>query len=254
MKRKICGYCPGCTKSDCGRFRYCTDKPKFGGLGKKKECCEHKKCQSPTTPERIFTSTDIQSEVHNEASASIATIDKFLLNHNRKIHNIKGDGNCLFRSFSHAFLNHEDHHFTLRNHIVRTINLNPTIFSNYLMPINKLTIEQQVKHMLRPSVWGTHLELKAAATLFQFLSQQQQPHDDPPFSWSTFQPLSLNLVKLPHIIDEEAQLKEDKSHQLYHHNSHYDIVISLQSEKTAVDMPTLTGNDDNSVINISDDY
>ena len=99
----------------------------------------------------ISTSTGIQSEVHNEASASIATIDKFLLNHDRKIHNIKGDGNCLFRSFSHAFLNHEDHHFTLTNHIVRTINLNPTIFSNYLMPINKPTIEEQVKHMLRPN-------------------------------------------------------------------------------------------------------
>ena len=135
---------------------------------------------------RISTSTGIQSEVHNEASASIATIDKFLLNHDRKIHNIKGDGNCLFQSFSHAFLNHEDHHFTLMNHIVRTINLNPTVFSNYLMPINKPTIEEHVKHMLRPCVWGTRLELKAAATLFQFpiyvRTQQQQPHDDPPFS------------------------------------------------------------------------
>ena len=88
------------------------------------------------------------------------------------------------------------------------------------MPINKPTIEEQVKHMLRPSVWGTHLELKAAATLFQFpiyvCTQQQQPHGDPPFSWSAVQPLSQNLVKLPHIIDEEAQLKEDINHiELY---------------------------------------
>ena len=101
------------------------------------------------------------------------------------------------------------------------------------MPINKPTIGEQVKHMLRPCVWETRLELKAAATLFQFpiyvcTQQQQQPHDDPPFSWSAVQPLSLNLVKLPHIIDEEAQLKEDKKQiKLYHHNSHYDIVISL---------------------------
>ena len=110
--------------------------------------------------------------------------------------------------------------------------------------------------MLRPCVWGTHLELKAAATLFQYpiyvCTQQQQPHDDSLFSWSAVQPLSL---KLPHIIDEEAGLKEDINHiELYHHNSHYDVVISLQIGKTAVDMPTLTGNDDNSVINISDDY
>ena len=32
---------------------------------------------------RISTSTGIQSEVHSEASASIATIDKFLLNHDK---------------------------------------------------------------------------------------------------------------------------------------------------------------------------
>ena len=106
VKRKRCGSCPGCTRSDCGRYKYCIDKPKFGGLGKKKQCCEPKKCQSLTTPERISTSTGIHSEVHNEASASIATVDKFLLNHDRKIHNIKGDGNYLFRSFSHAFLDH----------------------------------------------------------------------------------------------------------------------------------------------------
>ena len=57
------------------------------------------------------------------------------------------------------------------------------------------------------------------------------------------------------MIDEETQLKENIYHiELYHHNSQYDIVISLQSGKTAVDIPTLTGNDDNSVFNISEDY
>ena len=73
---------------------------------------------------------------------------------------------------SHAFLNCEEHHFH---------------FSEYLMPINKLTIKEQVEHMLQPCVWGTHLELKAAATLFQlpiYCCTQQSLQHDVPFTWS----------------------------------------------------------------------
>ncbi len=41
------------------------------------------------------------------------------------------------------------------------------VVSQFLMPLNKPTISEQYEHMSRPSVWGTHLEMKAAATLLQ---------------------------------------------------------------------------------------
>ncbi len=41
------------------------------------------------------------------------------------------------------------------------------VVSQFLMPLNKPTISEQFEHMSRPSVWGTHLEMKAAATLLQ---------------------------------------------------------------------------------------
>ncbi len=41
------------------------------------------------------------------------------------------------------------------------------VVSHFLMPFNKPTISEQFEHMSRPSVWGTHLEMKAAATLLQ---------------------------------------------------------------------------------------
>ena len=47
--------------------------------------------------------------------------------------------------------------------------LNQKVFSEYLMPINKPTIKEQVEHMC-DHVWGTRLELKAATTLFNYLS------------------------------------------------------------------------------------
>jgi len=40
VKRKRCGTCDGCIRCDCGICKFCKDKPKFGGLGKKKQCCE----------------------------------------------------------------------------------------------------------------------------------------------------------------------------------------------------------------------
>ena len=48
-KRRRCGWCTGCNTDDCGVCQYCQDKPKFGGPGKKKQCCEKRKCLNMKT-------------------------------------------------------------------------------------------------------------------------------------------------------------------------------------------------------------
>ena len=61
---------------------------------------------------------------------------------------------------------------------------------------------------------------------------QQSLQHDVPFSWSVVQPISLNLAKLPHIIDEVAQEREEISHiELFHHNGHIDAIVSLENGK-----------------------
>ncbi len=222
MKRKRCGTCDGCIRSDCGTCKFCKNKPKFGGMGKKKQCCEQRKCLN------IIAATRTDSI----ASVPLQTIDQYLQTNGRRIHHIKGDGNCMFRAFSFAFLHHEGHHFHLRSHIVRTINVNETTFLEYLMPINKATISEQVKHMMQPGVWGTHLELKAVATLFQIpiycCTLNIQQHDRP-LSWNVIAPLQ---VKLPLIIDEVVHERAELSHiELYHHSGHYDAIVSIESRK-----------------------
>ena len=201
------------TRPDSGICKCCMDKPRFGGLGKRKQCCELKKCrlllstpipsplvlQSQTSVEESSVSSPPvkRSKTSEESIVPTVTIEKFLQNSGQKIHHIKGDGNCMFRTFSYAFLNREEHHFHLRSHIVRTINLNQKVFSEYLMPINKPTIKEQVEHMLRDHVWGTHLEVKAAATLFQipiYCCTQQSLQHDVPFTCSVVQPIPLNLA------------------------------------------------------------
>ncbi len=45
-KRGRCGDCQGCTEQeDCGTCINCKDKPKFGGPGRKKQCCVKRKCK-----------------------------------------------------------------------------------------------------------------------------------------------------------------------------------------------------------------
>ena len=43
-KRKRYGEYTGCMASDCGSCKFCYDKPKFGGKGKKKKSCISRKC------------------------------------------------------------------------------------------------------------------------------------------------------------------------------------------------------------------
>ena len=47
-RRLACGHCDPCTIEDCGNCSNCLDKPKFGGLGKKKQKCMLRKCQNPS--------------------------------------------------------------------------------------------------------------------------------------------------------------------------------------------------------------
>ena len=42
-----CGHCLGCTQPDCGVCGSCQDKPKFGGLGRRKQACERRVCIDP---------------------------------------------------------------------------------------------------------------------------------------------------------------------------------------------------------------
>ena len=42
-----CKQCEGCLRESCGSCINCRDMPKFGGLGKSKQACIHRKCESP---------------------------------------------------------------------------------------------------------------------------------------------------------------------------------------------------------------
>ena len=47
-KRKQCGQCSACSRENCGQCSSCKDMPKFGGPGRKKQCCELRRCLATT--------------------------------------------------------------------------------------------------------------------------------------------------------------------------------------------------------------
>lgn len=47
-RRKRCGVCEVCQQPDCGKCKSCRDMVKFGGTGRKKQCCEGRRFVSST--------------------------------------------------------------------------------------------------------------------------------------------------------------------------------------------------------------
>lgn len=43
-KRRRCGVCEVCQLPDCGKCNHCKDMIKFGGSGKSKQACIHRRC------------------------------------------------------------------------------------------------------------------------------------------------------------------------------------------------------------------
>ncbi len=63
VKRKCCQSCTACICEDCGKCRFCLDKPKFGDKGKLKQCCYERRCKAKIEMNTKPTTTQIQSKV-----------------------------------------------------------------------------------------------------------------------------------------------------------------------------------------------
>ena len=43
-RKRRCGECDACQRDDCGQCKPCSDLPRFGGSGQKKQACVNRKC------------------------------------------------------------------------------------------------------------------------------------------------------------------------------------------------------------------
>ena len=187
----------------------------------------------------IFT----QAPLHPSPPLATTSVHSFLANTGRKIYSVKGDGNCLFRSLSHQLLNTEDEHLFMRTTLVRFINLNQSLFTNYLSPpATATTITEHIQRMLCPQTWGTHIEIMAAATFFQKPVFFIKIRSTGPYQWECHNPLPVTGLHFPLITDppdsQFIHVTPITHFELaYAINLHYNSIILQKTDRPSLECP-----------------
>ena len=179
-KRKRCGHCPACTREDCGACQYCLDMPKFGGPGNKKQRCKQRRCQHVSTSITLLNNLPavfiwfiaLELQRPNKPAFKSSTWknreikdDIILSSKWSQLDTEKRDGNCLFWALSKQLNGDSERHKQLRNIITEFVASNTTLFRGWT--VGNMSIEDHLTNMRKLNKWGSHLEIKAAATLFQ---------------------------------------------------------------------------------------
>ena len=136
-----------------------------------------------------------------------------------------GDGNCLFRSLSTIICGSEDNHQFIRRTLATFCFHNKKVFQRFCHPI---PIEQHINGMKLDRVWGTDLEIHAAASLWQVNIYVCQANiSNSSYSWICFKPLPTSEIVCP---DECQQLPRPPGvlhfELFYASRCHYDVIIA----------------------------
>ena len=117
---------------------------------------------------------------------SAAAAEAILAALGRKVLQVKGDGNCLFRALGYYFYGTEMMHYKTRTLLSDFVAANSDRFKSIVMGGDVMNHVRKMQHL---SVWGTHIELQATASLFQVpvymltFSRQQNR-----YIWHYYQP------------------------------------------------------------------
>lgn len=166
----------------------------------------------------------------------------FLQPSGRKIKTSQRDGNCLFRCFSHFLCGSESKHYTFRSILVRFENLNSQLFEKRLTEINKPTFKEHINTMLCPNEWGTHVEIMAASTYFQIPVYFCTKNANGKYAWNIVKPLCPHRqLKFPDLSGTDLPVEKfNPTHfELLYHLSHYDCVVSVESDAISSNFPIL---------------
>ena len=155
-------------------------------------------------------------------------LTSFLNSEGRMIYRVLADGNCMFHALSHQLFGSPNKDFDVRSLLVRFESKNRSIFSSLLTSLNEPDINSHIRKMLAPGVWGTHVELVAAATYFQipvYILKNNR------CSWEVLFPLGPQR-KFKYQLCPEIDVEADNFHRPHHiellhsDNCHYDSLIS----------------------------
>ena len=203
---------------------------------------------SPEIPDIALTTTDVEKlNLPTPKPAYSPTdpktgLNDFLSQNGRKIKHMTGDGNCMFRSLSYHIFGHQEEHLATRKLIIEFESLNRQQFAKYLLEVNEPDIELHLKKMGKPFVWGTHIELKAAASYFQIpLYFCQKSPKTNCYEWHCFSPIC-SAEKLNYPQNRVYPTRSLGHFELaYYTGVHYDCIVSTDTNSTPKVPPQLTG-------------
>ena len=101
----------------------------------------------------------------SEPPSGHTALTPFLRQQGRALDSVLGDGNCLFRAMSKHLTGVEHHHSLLRKTIADFEAANQAVFSSLHTAINRTGFTEHLKNIKMPYVWGTSVEIMAAASL-----------------------------------------------------------------------------------------
>ena len=166
-----------------------------------------------------------------------ALLELFLQQQGRAPDRVLGDGNCLFRALSRSLTAVEDHHLKLRKAIAQLEAENPAVFNGLHMAINKTPFNDHLTNIKKSHVWGTTVEILAAASLFQldvYVATDSYAMGIP--TWLLFTPKTLSTLTDRQLLHQlnfsfTDQIKNSWIELVHVSNSHFDSVKALEGNK-----------------------
>ena len=151
------------------------------------------------------------------------------------------DGNCMFRSIAHQVVGDASKHLSLRHTVVNFSAMNVEALKGYYCD-KEISINSHFDRMQNAGCWGTQLEIKATATLFQIpvyvLTDSLIVGE---WKWTCFQPLSEVPAPPRDILGTEWAQTHCKWIEICHSSScHYDSITFTASSVSPHSPPCLS--------------
>ena len=183
----------------------------------------------------------------SEHPSGHTTLAPFLRQQGRALDSVLGDGNCLFRAISKHLTGVEHQHLLLRKTIAHFEAANQAVFSSLHTAINQTEFTEHLKNMKMPYVWGTSVEIMAAASLFQldfYVATDSYKPGVP--TWLLYTPKPLSVLSNRTVPNQLRDQKKGWVELAFVRQCHFDNVKTLEGSQ--VTRPELEGNHSQLVI------
>ena len=168
----------------------------------------------------------------------------------RMINTTVPDGNCLFCSLSKALLGTEKYHYRIRTRLLGFVYANSSIFMSHIQQRcqSQVEVREYCLSMGHSGIWGTEIEILAAATLLQapiYTYTVRTQTNSNSYHWLRYLPLSPAHSVNCDYHDSFRRLvyvakPPDYYLELFHFNrSHYDIIVA-DNEDSRLSFPPLS--------------